>query len=83
MLILAISHNLDELLEDRGLTAMALCRKLRGIVVMAVNLAIVLIIRILGAKDRRANAARKMLNVVFPVQGSNVGSAQSSPARVT
>jgi hypothetical protein len=52
MLILAVPEYLDELLENSCLAAIASLGKLCGIVVVAVDLAIVLIVAILGTEDR-------------------------------
>jgi hypothetical protein len=55
MLILSIAENLNKLLQNRRLTPIAPLGELCGIVVVTVNLSIMLVIAILGAKDRRAN----------------------------
>lgn len=44
VLILAVAENLDKLLEDGGVTAMTALSKLRGVVEMAIHLALVLVI---------------------------------------
>lgn len=51
MLILAVAIYLDKLLQDGGLTAIAALRELGGVVVVAVDLAIVLVIAVLGSED--------------------------------
>jgi hypothetical protein len=44
MLVLAIAEDFDELLENRGMTAVTPLSKLCGIVVMTVYIALVLIV---------------------------------------
>jgi hypothetical protein len=67
MLILTIAENLHELLQNRCMTPVASLSKLGGIVEMAINPALMLIIRVLGAKNRWANGASEMLDVVLVV----------------
>ena len=67
MLVLAISKNLDKLLQDRGVTAITPLRELGGVVIMAINLSFVLVVRVLGAKDGRTDRASEMLNVIFAI----------------
>lgn len=51
MLVLPIAENLHKLLEDGGLAAITPLRKLGGVVVVAVDVPIVLVVAVLGAKD--------------------------------
>lgn len=53
MLVLPIAENFHKLLEDSRLTAIASLRKLSGVVVVAVDVAIMLVVAVLGAKDGR------------------------------
>ena len=55
MLILAIAEDLDKLLENGGMTAMATLCKLGRVVKMAVDLALMFIVGVLGTEDRWAH----------------------------
>ena len=72
VLVHAIPEDLYELFQYGGLAAIALLRKLGRVVVVAVDVAFVLVVAILRAKDGRADAAGKVLNVVFTVQSCYV-----------
>lgn len=72
MLILSITEDLDKLFEDGGLTAIASLCKLSRVVEMAVDLGIVFVVTVLGAKDSRAYRAGEMFDVVLPIQGGDV-----------
>jgi hypothetical protein len=69
MLILAIPEDLDELLKNRCLAAIASLGKLGGIVEVAVYLAIMLVVTILRPKYCRTHRASEVVNVVFSIQG--------------
>lgn len=68
----AVAVNLDELFENGGLTAIALLSKLSRVMVVTVYFPIVLVIRVLGAKNCRTDTAGKMLDMVFTVECCNV-----------
>lgn len=51
--------------------------------VMAVDLALVLVIRVLGSKNGGAQRAREVLNMVFPLERRDVGPSQRTSAFVT
>lgn len=53
MLVLPIAENFHKLLEDGRLAAIASLRKLSGVVVVAIDIAIMLVVAVLGAKDGR------------------------------
>jgi hypothetical protein len=72
VLVLTITEDLNELLENGGMTSITSLRKLCRIVVMAVDLTIMFIVTILRAKDGRAYRAGKVVNMVFSIQGSDV-----------
>lgn len=55
MLVYAIPEDLDELLQNSGLTAGASLRKLRRVMVVTVDFSGVLIVAILCAEDRRTD----------------------------
>ena len=82
MLIDAVAEDLHELLENRGLASVALLRKLGAVVVVAVDVAVVLVVGVLGAEDGGADAAGEVLDVVLAVEGGDVGAAQGAAAVV-
>jgi hypothetical protein len=53
VLVLPIAENFHKLLEDGRLAAIASLRKLSGVVVVAIDIAIMLVVAVLGAKDGR------------------------------
>lgn len=83
VLVGTISEKLDKLLQDGSLAAVAPLGKLRGIVIVTIDLPVVFVVAVLCTKDRRANRAGKMLNVIFSIQGGDVGPAQSAITLVT
>lgn len=68
MLILPIAEYLDELLENSSVTAVASLRKLCRVMEMAIDLTIMFIITVLGAKDSWAYRTSKMIDMVFLVK---------------
>jgi hypothetical protein len=80
VLIHAVPEDLHELFENGGLTAIALLRKLGRVVVVAVDAAVVLVVGVRGAKHRRANTAREVLDVIFAIEGCDVRSSQRATA---
>jgi len=72
MLVLAISEDLDKLLKNGGLAAVASLGKGCGIMVVTVDIAFVLVIAVLCAKDGRTYRAREMLDVVLALKRSNI-----------
>lgn len=80
MLVLTIAEDFDKLFENGCLTAIAALGELCGIVIMAVYVAFVFVVTVLGAEDSRTHGAGKMLDVVFAIQGGNVRAAQSASA---
>lgn len=75
MLILPVSKDLDELLENGSLTASTPLCELRGVMVMAVHFPFVFVVAILCAKDCWAHGASEVLDVVFSFKGGNVGAS--------
>jgi hypothetical protein len=82
MLILAISKNLNELLQDSIMTSMTSLREPSGVMIVAIYVSIMFVVAILGAEYGWTCGASKMLNMVFPIQGGDVGSTQCISARV-
>ena len=73
VLVLPISKYFDELLENSRLAAATSLSKLGGIMVMAVNLPVVLVVAILRPKDCWAEGASEVVNVVFAIERRDVG----------
>lgn len=82
MLILAVAEDLDKLLKNCCLTSVTFLRKLGGVVIMAVNLPVVFVVAVLSAEDGGTEGARKMVDVVLPLQCCNVRSSKGSAALV-
>ena len=83
VLVLAISKDLDKLLEDGRLAAIASLRELCRVVVVAVHIAVVLVVTVLRAKDGRTEGTSEMVHVVLPIQRRDVGAPEGSSALVT
>ena len=83
MLILTVSEDFDELLEDGILAALAALRKFVRIVIMAVHVAFVLVIAVFGSELCRTDGACEMLDMVLPVQGGDVGTSKRAAAGMT
>jgi hypothetical protein len=80
VLILAVSIDLDKLLEDSRPAASALGGVTERVVIMTIDPAIMFIVRVLGSKDGRADRAGKMFDVVLVLQGGDVASPESFTA---
>ena len=78
MLIRAVPVDLYKLLQDCCLTSVASLRVLGRIMIMAIDFAFVLVVAILRAKNRWANGAGEVFNVVFPIQCCDVRAAKST-----
>ena len=72
MLVLAIAINLNELLQNSCVAAIASLGKLCRVVVVAVNIAVMLVVAILGPEHSRAQTTCKMFHMVFSVECSNI-----------
>jgi hypothetical protein len=75
MLILAVSKDFDKLFENGGLTTIAPLGELCGIVIVTVDLRVMFVITVLSAKNRGADRASKVLDVVLAIQCCNVGAS--------
>ena len=82
MLIDAIAEDLHKLLQDGRLAAIALLGELGAVVVVAVDVALVLVVGVLRAEDGGADGAGEVLDVVFAVEGGDVGASQGAAAVV-
>lgn len=67
VLVLAIAVDFDKLLENGSLAAIAALGKLGGVVVVAVDAALVLVVAVGGAEDGGTDGAGEVLDVVFAV----------------
>jgi hypothetical protein len=67
MLVLAIPKDLDELFQNRCLTAVTPLGEFGRVVVVTVDASLVLVVAVRGAENSRAYGAGKVLNVVFAV----------------
>ena len=83
VLVLTVAVDLDELLQDRGSTSSTLCSVAERVVVVTVNHAVVLVVRVLGTKDRWADRACEVLNMIFVVECRDVGASKSSSTGLT
>lgn len=83
MLVLAVSEDFDKLLENGGLTAIASLGEFGGIVVVAIDVSLVFVVAVLGAKDGWTYGTCKVLNVVFTIQCGDIGSSQGTSASMT
>ena len=72
VLIDAVPENLHKLLQNRRLATIALLRELRAVVVMAVDVAFVLVVGVLGAEDGGADGAGEVFDVVFAVESCDI-----------
>lgn len=80
VLVLPIADDLDELFEDSRLAAIAFGSELRRIMVMAIDLAVMLVVGVLRPKDGWAYAASEVFNVVFALQRCYIRATQCTPA---
>lgn len=80
VLVLPVAEYLDELLEDGCLAAITPLSELGRVVVVTEHVALVLVIAVRGAEDGRTHGASEMLNVIFSIQGGDVGAPQSLAA---
>lgn len=65
MLVLAIAENLDKLLEDGRLAAIASLSEFGRVVVMTIYVSLVFVVAVLGAKHGRTYRAGEVLDVIF------------------
>lgn len=50
---------------------------------MAVDMTVVLVIAVLGAEDGRAERAREMVDVIFALEGRDIGPSQRPSTLLT
>jgi hypothetical protein len=78
MLILTIPEDFNKLFEDSSLTAVAALSEFGRVMVVAVYVSLVFVVTVLSTKDGRAYRAGKMFDVVFAVEGGDVGSTEGA-----
>ncbi len=76
MLILSISKNLDELLQNGSLAAVASLSELSRIVVVAVHLSFMFVVAILSPKHCRADRTGEVLDMVLALKRRDVRASQ-------
>jgi len=72
MLVLTVSKNLNKLLQNGSLATTAALGELCRVVVMAVDLALMLVVAILGTKHSWAQRAGEVVNMILAVQGCDI-----------
>ena len=82
VLVLTVAVNLDELFEDCVVAAMATLGEAGRIVIMAINLALVLVVAVLRAEYGGTDGTGEVLDVVFVVEGGYIGASQGIVAGV-
>jgi len=82
VLVLAVPENLHKLLKNGGLTAATSLRKLCGVMIMTIHLAVMLIVAVLGPKHRWTERASEVIDVVFSIERGDVGTPEGSAAFV-
>ena len=65
------------------MTAVTPLGKLGGIMEMAVDLALMFVIGILRTKNGRTHGTGEMFDVIFAIQGCDVGAAQGTTTLMT
>ena len=82
VLIDSIAEDLHELLEDCCLAPIALLRKICAVMEVAVDIAVMFVVGVLGAEDGWADGAGEVLDVVFAVESCYIRATQSTAAVV-
>lgn len=72
VLVLTVAEYFDELLQNGVLTAITALRESCRVVIVAVDIALVLVVAVLGAEYCRAHGAGEMLDMILPIQRSDV-----------
>lgn len=72
VLILTIAEYLNKLFKDRGVTAVASLGELCRVMVVAVDLAFMFIVGILGTEDSWTHRAGEVFDMILAVQGCDI-----------
>ena len=83
VLVLTVPEDFYKLFQNRGLATVTSLRKSCRVVIVTVDIALVLVIAVLGAKNSRADGTGKVFDVVFPIESSNVRTAKCTATLVT
>lgn len=75
MLVLAIAEDFDELFEDRGVTPVTPLGESGRIVIMTVYISFMFVVGVLSTKDCWTDGAGEMLNMIFAIEGCDVGAS--------
>lgn len=78
MLVLPVAENLDKLFENGGMAAVTPLGELGRVMVVAVDVAIVLVVAVLRAKDGGAERTGEVLHVVLAVERGDVGASKGA-----
>jgi hypothetical protein len=82
VLVLSVAEDLHELLENGRLAAITALCELCRVVVVAIDIAVVLIVAILSAEDGRAKGACEVVYMVFAIESGYVGSSKGTPTLI-
>jgi len=72
VLVLTVSEDLDKLLQDGSLATTAALGELCRVVVVAVDLALMLVVAILGTKHSWAQRTGEVVDMILAVQGCDI-----------
>lgn len=75
MLVVAVAENFHELLQYCSVAAIAPLGESRGIMIVTIYIAFMLIVRVLGTEDSWTNRASEMFDVIFAIQGRYIGAS--------
>ena len=82
MLVLSISEDFDKLFQDGSVTTMTPLCELGRIMVMTVYFAFMFVVTVLRSEYCRADRAGKMFDMVFAIQGRDIGTPEGTTALV-
>jgi hypothetical protein len=80
VLILAIAEYLDKLLKNGIVTSVTALSEAGGVVIVAIDAAVMFVVAVLCPKDGGTDGAGKVLDMVFPIECGYVRTAQSISA---
>ena len=80
VLVLTIAEDFNKLLKNRSMASITPLSKLRGIVVMTIYIAFMLIVRVLGTEHGGTDGASKMFDVIFTIESRDVRTTKSTAA---
>ncbi len=76
VLVLAVPKDLDKLLEDSSVAAITSLSEMRRVVVVAVDLAIMLVVAVLRTENCRTDRAGEVFNVILSIDSRDVRPTQ-------